>query len=161
MNLILVRTLGPWTLTNGNSLISATRPTVTHHSEFLSMRISAKQLRVVSDLKPTATDEEFVKYLEESEGNIKLAIDSFLSKYAADAVDEDDSAEQQRLADQAKADKERKEKEVKDAEEAKASKALQDAQEKSEKDRKDKESKDAKDQKAADASKAAANAIRT
>lgn len=87
---MLVETKGPFQLMDNQVgvLIRHDRPTVTSPSNFLSDRVSRDQVRVIAELGDGATDEEWVKYLAESEGNLDLAVESFKSAFSGYAEDE-------------------------------------------------------------------------
>lgn len=67
--------------------IKARRPSVVVNSNFVQDRIGRNQVRVIAELKDEATDEEFASYLRESDGDIALAVDSFISEFGKEAVE--------------------------------------------------------------------------
>lgn len=64
-----------------DNTIQADRPSVIEMTRFFESRVALDQIRVLGKLKDEASDEEFVKYLAESEGDMELAVDSFLSAF--------------------------------------------------------------------------------
>ncbi|RWD47493.1 hypothetical protein [Mesorhizobium sp.] len=67
--------------------IHARRPSVVDNSHFIQDRIGRAQVRVIAELRPEATDADFVGYLKESEGDMQLAIDAFLAEFGKEVVD--------------------------------------------------------------------------
>lgn len=68
--------------------IQARRPSVVENSHFIQDRIGRGQVRVIAELKPEATDEDFVGYRKESGGDDQLAIDAFLAEFGAEAAEQ-------------------------------------------------------------------------
>ncbi|MBN9548149.1 MAG: hypothetical protein J0H31_04500 [Alphaproteobacteria bacterium] len=68
--------------------IQARRPSVVENSHFIQDRIGRGQVRIIAELKPHATDEDFVGYRKESEGDDQLAIDAFLAEFGAEAAEQ-------------------------------------------------------------------------
>lgn len=86
MSKLLVETTGDFMLVDYDQkglVIEHSRPTVTNPTTFVQTRTSLGQLRVVAELTDEATDEEFAKYVKESDGDIELAVDSFKTAFAA------------------------------------------------------------------------------
>lgn len=82
---ILAQTKGEFLLfdTATSQEIPHNRPAVVDRSHFFDARIAIGQIQVLHpELKDSATDEEFKKYLKESDGDIDLAVESFLSAFA-------------------------------------------------------------------------------
>ena len=102
MKKLLIQTSGQFGLidTATGTDISAFNPTVVSASPFINLKVDAKVIEVMWELKPEATQEDFLGYLAESEGDTELAVESFLSKYG---VDEEDT-EEVRAALEAKAE---------------------------------------------------------
>ncbi len=87
---MLVETKGGFQLLDlgyKGQLIHSHRPSVAENSHFVQDRIGRDQVRVLGELKDEATDEDFVKYLEDAEGDLELAIDSFLSEFGKETVE--------------------------------------------------------------------------
>lgn len=85
----LVETTGNFMLLDLGSAqeIDAFRPTVVRLTEWMGVRISKGELKVVAaDLKDEATDAEFVTYMKEMNGDAEAAVASFLSKFGKDAI---------------------------------------------------------------------------
>lgn len=83
---ILVETTGEFELvdfTNGGSIIAHDRPSVAEATTFVQSRTSIGQVRVLDTLTDEATDEEFAKYVAESEGDIELAISAFKTAFSS------------------------------------------------------------------------------
>jgi hypothetical protein len=83
---LLVETVGQFMLVDGLQEIQATRPSVISPSHFFSERVSRNQINVLAELKDEATDLEFKKFLAESNGDMDLAVESFLSTFGAEKV---------------------------------------------------------------------------
>jgi hypothetical protein len=93
---ILAHTTGSFVLvdpTTGDE-IAHFRPSVVRRSSFIDTRAKLGQVVIVKELKPTATDKEFAKFLKEADNNLDLAMESFLSVYDIDAPDEDAQADE-------------------------------------------------------------------
>ncbi|RWM90005.1 MAG: hypothetical protein EOR84_22615 [Mesorhizobium sp.] len=67
--------------------IHARRPSVVDNSHFIQDRIGRAQVRIIAELKPEATDADFVGYMKESDGDMQLAIDAFLAEFGKEVVD--------------------------------------------------------------------------
>lgn len=89
MKKILVETKGSYMLhdlTTGCE-IPHDRPAVVIASAFIDQRISKNQIKVLEgDLTDEATDAEFQKSWDASDGKRDLAVDSFLSEYKVEAA---------------------------------------------------------------------------
>jgi hypothetical protein len=59
--------------------------TVVHRTDFVSYRVAIGQLGIVAELNDEATDEEWMKYYADSDFDLELARDSFLSTYGKKA----------------------------------------------------------------------------
>lgn len=131
MSKVIVKPLkGTGLLNTNGDWLSHMRPSVTILSALLQQRIGSKEFRVVaSELRDEATDAEFLKTLKESDGNERLAIESFESQFSEDAMkSETEEAKTARLAKE-KADKEAQDKldqQIKDKEKADAKKVADD-----------------------------------
>ncbi|TPJ51676.1 MULTISPECIES: hypothetical protein [unclassified Mesorhizobium] len=68
--------------------IHARRPSVVENSHFIQDRIGRGQVRIIAELKPEATDEDFVAYVKEAEGDMQFAIDAFMAEFGTEAVDQ-------------------------------------------------------------------------
>ncbi len=87
---ILCETTGDFMLvdlTTGQE-VSSTRPAVISMTNFFSQRSMIGQLRKLGDLTDEATDAEFAKYVTDSDGDIDLAVDAFLSSFGVEAPSE-------------------------------------------------------------------------
>ena len=77
------------------------RPSVVRNSTFFAQRAAIGQIKLLSQLKPEATDKDFAKYWEESRNpetkkvDAQLAVQSFLSVFGPEPVSKkgDDSQE--------------------------------------------------------------------
>jgi hypothetical protein len=89
MSLSLVETIGDFQLIDDTRQhIPANRPAVVEMGHFFQARALIGQLRLVqAELKPTATDAEFLTYWRESDGDRDLAIASFVSAFGPKAVE--------------------------------------------------------------------------
>lgn len=87
---LLVETIGDFMLMDGGAgqEIEAHRPCVVVSSNFVSMRMAVKQIKVLGELTDEATDAEFITFLNESGDDVELAVGSFLAKYAPEKVTE-------------------------------------------------------------------------
>jgi hypothetical protein len=97
---ILAHTTGSFMLvdpTTGDE-ISYSRPSVVRRSSFFDTRVKIGQVVIVKELKPTATDKEFAKFLKEADGDAALAMESFLSAYDIDAPDQEPEAEEKKAS---------------------------------------------------------------
>lgn len=65
----------------GGAEIQAHRPSVVANSLFVNARTLIGQIRLISEVSDEATDAEFEKFVQESDGKMELAVSSFLSKY--------------------------------------------------------------------------------
>jgi hypothetical protein len=84
MHPVLVETTSDILLVDPHSgdLIENNRPSVVAWTSFVEARIGVGQIRLIAGrLIETATDEEFLKYFAECEGNLDLAVESFLSEF--------------------------------------------------------------------------------
>ncbi|RUU74945.1 hypothetical protein [Mesorhizobium sp. M7A.F.Ca.MR.362.00.0.0] len=70
--------------------IHARRPSVIENSHFIQDRIGRGQVRIIGELKAEATDEAFVAYMKEAEGDMQFAIDAFMAEYGAEAAESAD-----------------------------------------------------------------------
>lgn len=81
---LLVRTTGPHMyldIANGQE-INAFRPSVVERTVFTQTLLAAGKIDLNSaNLKDEATDEEFVKYLKDSDGDVDLAVSAFLKAF--------------------------------------------------------------------------------
>jgi hypothetical protein len=80
---VLVETKGNFMLMDviTGAEIEAHRPCVVVRSSFIAARSAIGQIKVLAELKVEATDAELVKYINESEGDMELAIESFKSQF--------------------------------------------------------------------------------
>lgn len=87
--MLLVETIGAYQLVDHdrrNPVIRHEGYTVVHRTDFVSYRISLGQLRIVAELTAEATDDEWLKYVSESDNDLNLARDSFLSSFGPKAA---------------------------------------------------------------------------
>lgn len=92
MKKLLVETTGNFSLidgTRGLVDIRSTRPTVVVSTSFVQNRIALGQIKVLAELPEEATDEDWVKFLEESDGDVDLARESFVSSFGDPEFDVD------------------------------------------------------------------------
>lgn len=73
------------------------RPGVVENTHFIQDRIGRGQIRVISELKPEATDSDFVGYVKESDGDMQLAIDAFLAEFGAEAAEQPTAGKKKRV----------------------------------------------------------------
>lgn len=65
-------------------VIQAFRPTVVENSNYIAQLLAAGKVRLISnEVKDEATDEEFEKFLKDSDKKEQLAIDAFMSKFSS------------------------------------------------------------------------------
>lgn len=91
------------------TLIGNTRPVVVEKTSFIQARAAAGQLKVLdTELPDEATDEEFAKYWNESDGDQPLAVEAFKSSFGKTEDDDDGDEEKKptRRGRRAKADDE-------------------------------------------------------
>lgn len=60
----------------------AHRPSVVATSTFFEQHAAAGRIQVLGQVSDEATDEELVKYLEESKGDVELAVASFIAAFS-------------------------------------------------------------------------------
>ncbi len=84
---LLAETTGEFMLVDSSSgeSIPSSRPAVITVSQFYNSRIALNQVVKVSDVPDEASDEEFQKFWEDSDGDRDLAVASFLSSFDAEA----------------------------------------------------------------------------
>ena len=90
MQKIIAHTTGKFQLIDqlSGDLISAHRPSVISKTPFVTARLGLDQVVIVAEVKPEATDEEFAKHWKEANGDMDLAVESFLSQFGLDAEGE-------------------------------------------------------------------------
>lgn len=84
----LVQTTGQFELhdVDAKQTVAYDRPCVVDVTAFISQRSALGQIRTLrGDLPASATDTEFEKFFNESEGDTELAVQSFLSSLPEDA----------------------------------------------------------------------------
>lgn len=70
-----------------NGQIVEQKPSLITHTQFIAVRIGLGEIKIlVADVPDEATNEEFQKFIVDSEGNHDLAIDSFMSQYKPELV---------------------------------------------------------------------------
>lgn len=57
------------------------RPAVITRTSFISQRLAADQLKIVAEVPDAATDAEFAKHWQESNGDLELAVQSFQATF--------------------------------------------------------------------------------
>ena len=62
----------------------AHRPSVVHIAAFFEQHAAAGRIRVLGQVNDDATDEEFVKYVEDPKGDMDLAVAAFISAFPAE-----------------------------------------------------------------------------
>lgn len=84
---ILVETTGDFMLIDRQQdlAIECDRPAVTERTPFVHVQIGLGQLHVLSELQEAATDEEFQKYVTDSE-DMDLAVASFVAAFGPDTT---------------------------------------------------------------------------
>lgn len=87
---LLVQTTGSFSLIDFTQRLEINKatPTVVRSTHFVQERLGMGALRVLGQLQDTATNDEMLTYLKESAGDKDLAIQSFLSAFGIDAVNE-------------------------------------------------------------------------
>jgi hypothetical protein len=63
------------------------RPAVVKRTPFITQRLAADQLKVVAEVPDEATDADFAKHWESSEGDLDLAVQSYQATFGAQAED--------------------------------------------------------------------------
>ena len=143
-----------------NQEIEAFRPSVIRPSAFFSSRMGLGQINILVDNLPEiASDEEFAKTLKACDGDVELAISSYVEEVQAlyEAEEDDtDSLAAQEAAEKEAAEKEAAEKEAAEKEAAEKAAAEQEAKDAAAKEAAEKEAADAAAKEAAE--KAAAEA---
>lgn len=91
MTKLLVETTGEFLLQDtfhpSRQIVQEHRPSVVEKTSFIEQRLAGGQIKLLAlNLKDEASDEEFEKYFAESEGDIELAISSFVAAFTVDAV---------------------------------------------------------------------------
>ncbi len=122
---------------NANVVVQADRPTVIPDDSFAEMQRGIGSLSIIArDLPDEVTDEGWCEWINACEGNLELAIESFLSQWQPDEARaaEVEAARVKAEAAAAKAKQEAEEaaaaaKAKQEAEEAAAAKAKQEAEE--------------------------------
>lgn len=92
---ILCETTGAFQLVDfemGGAVIRSHRPCVVSQSHFVSAHAAAGRIRVLGNVNDEATDAEFAKYVKESDGDLQLAIESFMASFALDTPSAKDKA---------------------------------------------------------------------
>lgn len=119
----IVETTGNFGLLNTNGdYIEATRPSVTKSTIFIEQRLVRGDLKVLAkDLPKEAEDADFVKFLEDSKGDVKLAVEAFCATFGRNAAGE----AVEHINETPAQKKKREEKEAKDAEKQKEMEAAQ------------------------------------
>ena len=80
----LVETTGSFQLMGPTYLIRFEGYTVVPNDSFVSSEISRERVRLIASLHEDATDEEWLNYLKDSDGNLELAVASFLARFGPD-----------------------------------------------------------------------------
>jgi len=84
----LVETTGQFMLVDFDTgcNVESYRPCVVKQSAFIAQRHLLGQLRTLGTVSDEATDEDFLAYWKECEGDAAFAVSSFLSKYEAPEI---------------------------------------------------------------------------
>jgi uncharacterized protein YfeS len=79
----LVETTGEFMLSDrlAEQEVAAERPSVVIMSNFMSLRVGLNQIKILGKVSDKATDDEFLKFWRESEGDSALAVESFISAF--------------------------------------------------------------------------------
>lgn len=87
---VIAHTTGNFQLLDGLSgdLLSAHRPSVVTRTPFIRERVGLEQVKVIAEAPDAATDAEFAKHWKEADGDIELAVQSFLSTFEEGAAEE-------------------------------------------------------------------------
>lgn len=94
MQKALVETTGSFQLMDfarGGAMAQAHRPSVVELSTFFQGRVANGNLKLLGRVNDEATDEEFVKYWEDSE-DATLAVEAFLASFEVEEVSEKPAA---------------------------------------------------------------------
>lgn len=82
----LVKTLGSYMImdiSQRNNIVEAERPSVIEMTAFMHHRSAVNQIQVIEkDLPEDATDENFLSFWKDAEGDEKLAVESFMSQFS-------------------------------------------------------------------------------
>jgi hypothetical protein len=91
---VIAHTTGAFQLLDAFSgdLIPAHRPAVIEKTMFITARLAIEQVKIVAEVNSSATDAQFVKHWKDSDGDMDLAIQSFLAIYGLDVVAQEDVA---------------------------------------------------------------------
>jgi hypothetical protein len=90
MKKYLAETKGPFQLvdfSHRQQILQAHRPSVIVMTSFIQQHIGRDGVKLLGEVSEAATDDEFVKYWEESE-DAALAVDSFLAAFTLEEVTE-------------------------------------------------------------------------
>lgn len=86
MSKLLVETTGDFELVDfdqNGAIVAHDRPSVVVPTTFIHTRTSIGQIRVLDTLTDEATDEEFAKYVKDSDGDIELALSAFKTSFSS------------------------------------------------------------------------------
>jgi hypothetical protein len=80
---VIAHTTGSFQLIDNLSgdLVSAHRPSVVSRTSFITARLAIGQLAILTEVPDAAKDEEFAKHWKESDGDMELAVQSFISTF--------------------------------------------------------------------------------
>lgn len=78
---LLLETTGQFMLSHHGDEVQAERPSVVSNTNFFNHRIALGQVKILGKLTDDASDQEFLKYVVDSDWDLPLAVDSFLSKF--------------------------------------------------------------------------------
>lgn len=83
---VIAHTTGNFQLLDGQSgdLISAFRPSVVTQTPFINARRGLRQIEIIAeDLPDDASDVEFAKHWQEANGDMELAVQSYVATFEA------------------------------------------------------------------------------
>ena len=100
----LVRTTGDFSLyfmNDDNDVAQKNRPSIVPVNHFFNQRLGLNQLKVLkSDLPDEAKDADFAKYLEDTDGDAELALDSYLSTLGEKEPEQSEQKPLEELSDE-------------------------------------------------------------
>lgn len=106
---MIVETTGPHmlmgSLMNGADAVPHDRPAVVLATTYIQLKAAAGALKILKqDLPDAAEDAEFAKYLAEAEGDVELAVESYISSIPSeDEAPKPETAKQRKAREAAEA----------------------------------------------------------
>ena len=85
---LILETTGPFQLVGEGHRVPFNRPAVLPTSHFVQQYTATAALRVLAQVNDDATDQEFVTYLESSEGDQELAVSSFAAAFPVEGAED-------------------------------------------------------------------------